>query len=64
MEEVFHLKNTELDKHNCSKSNKVKFLNEFIYRHKFFYIVLVSLIVLSIINFSLIYSFFKILERI
>ncbi len=45
MEEVFHLKNTGLDKHNCSKSNKVKFLNEFIYRHKFFYIVLASLIV-------------------
>lgn len=64
MENVFNIKyNTELDKLQILKKRRKIKIFEFILNHKFFSMVLTSFIVLSGINFYLIYSFIKVLEN-
>lgn len=63
MENVFDIKyNTKLDRLETSKK-KNRFL-KFIKKNKLISIICVSFLSLSILNFYLIYSFIKILEKI
>lgn len=64
MEDVFNVRyNTKLDKLEISKERFViKFL-KLIQRHKFISLAFASFIILSTINFYLIFSFMKVLEN-
>ena len=65
MENVFNVKyNAELDRLEIQKERKTKKFRNFIKRHKFFSVIIVSFFTLSCINFYLIYSFMKILENV
>ena len=64
MENVFDAKyNAKLDKVKIGKGKSIHRIFGFIYNHKFISVIFVSFIVLSGINFYLIYSFMKILEN-
>lgn len=65
MENIFNVKyNTKLDRLEIGKERKNSKIYKFIHNHKFISIIFVSFLTLSTINFYLIYSFMKILERI
>lgn len=65
MENVFNVKyNTKLDRLELPKERKKYKILNFIENHKFISTIFASFIILSGINFYLIYSFMKILENI
>lgn len=65
MENVFNVKyNTKLDRLEIPKEKTTHKVLNFLENHKFMSAIFTSLIVLSGINFYLIYSFMKILENI
>lgn len=65
MENVFNIKyNAKLDKLEISKERGTIKIFNFIQSHKFFSIACISFIILSGMNFYLIYSFMKVLENI
>lgn len=65
MENVFNVKyNTKLDRLEVSKEKRMHKVLKFLENHKFISIIFTSFIILSGINFYLIYSFMKILENI
>ena len=65
MENVFNVKyNTKLDRLEVPKERTTNKVFKFIENHKIISIIFTSFIILSGINFYLIYSFVKILENI
>ena len=65
MENVFNVKyNTKLDRLEMPKEKDAHKVLKFIENHKLISIIFTSFIILSGINFYLIYSFMKILENI
>lgn len=65
MENVFNVKyNTKLDRLEMPKERITNKVFKFIENHKIVSIIFTSFIILSGINFYLIYSFVKILENI
>ena len=65
MENVFNVKyNTKLDRLEMPKEKRTHKVLNFFGNHKFMSAIFTSFIVLSGINFYLIYSFIKILENI
>ena len=65
MENVFNVKyNTKLDRLEMPKEKATNKLLDFLDNHKFISVIFASFIILSGINFYLIYSFVKILENI
>ena len=68
MEDIFNNSaskyNEKLDKFDLLRINKKDRIVNIIRRNKFISLVLISLFILSIINFYLIYSFIRILESI
>lgn len=65
MENIFNVKyNTKLDRLEIPKEKGKSKLFSFVKNNKFFSIIVVSFLILSGINFYLIYSFMKILEHI
>ena len=65
MENVFNVKyNTKLDRLEIPKERVTHKVFKFLENHKWISIVFTSFIILSGINFYLIYSFMKILENI
>ena len=65
MENIFNVKyNIILDRLDISKVMGKSKLFSFVKNNKFFSIIVVSFLILSGINFYLIYSFMKILEHI
>ena len=65
MENVFNVKyNTKLDRLEIPKERTTHKVFKFLENHKFISIICASFIILSGINFYLIYSFVKILENI
>lgn len=65
MENVFNVKyNTKLDRLEMPKERTTNKVFKFIENHKIISIIFTSFIILSGINFYLIYSFVKILENI
>lgn len=65
MENIFNVKyNSKLDRLEIPRNNKKFNLFNFFKNHKFFSIILISFFVFSGINFYLIFSFMKILEKI
>ena len=65
MENVFNVKyNTKLDRLEMPKEKSTHKLLDFLDNHKFISVIFVSFIILSVINFYLIYIFMKILENI
>lgn len=64
MEEVFDIElNRKLDKLDMKKETIFMKIIKFIKNHKFFSIACTSFLILSSINFYLIYSFIKVLEN-
>ena len=65
MENIFNVKyNTKLDRLEIPKEKGKSKLFGFVKNNKFFSIIVASFLILSGINFYLIYSFMKILEHI
>ena len=65
MENVFNVKyKTKLDRLEIPKEKGAHRVFKFLENHKFISVILTSFIILSGINFYLIYSFVKILENI
>ena len=65
MENVFKVKyNAKLDRLEMPKERTTHKVSKFLENHKFIFIIFASFIILSGINFYLIYSFVKILENI
>ena len=65
MENVFNVKyNTKLDRLEMPKERVTHKVFKFLENHKFISVIFTSFIILSVINFYLIYSFMKILENI
>lgn len=65
MENVFNVKyNTKLDRLEMPKESTTNKVFKFLENHKFISIICASFIILSGINFYLIFSFIKILENI
>ena len=65
MEDVFNIRyNTKLDKLEIIKEKKGKKIFKIFQKHKFLSVVCISFIGLCTINFYLIFSFMKILEKI
>lgn len=65
MENVFNVKyNTKLDRLETPKEKSMHKVFKFLENHKFISVIFTSFIILSGINFYLIYSFVKILENI
>ena len=65
MENVFEIKyNTKLDRLEMPKSNLISRGFELIKRHKFITGIISISIILSCINFYLIYTFMNILQRV
>ena len=65
MENIFNVKyNTKLDRLEIPKEKEKNTILGFVKNNKFFSIIVTSVLVLSGINFYLIYSFMRILEHI
>ena len=65
MENVFNVKyNTKLDRLEIPKEKGKNKIIGFVKKNRFFSIIVTSFVILSGINFYLIYSFMKILEHI
>ena len=65
MENVFNVKyNAKLDRLDMPKEKKAHKVFKFLENHKFIFAICASFIILSGINFYLIYNFMKILENI
>ena len=65
MENIFNVKyNTKLDRLEIPKENGKNKIIGFVKKNRFFSIIVTSFVILSGINFYLIYSFMKILEHI
>lgn len=65
MENVFNVRyNSKLDRLEVEKESEISKLVNVIKKHKFFSIVLISFLILSGINFYLIFNFIRILESI
>lgn len=65
MEDVFNVKyNEKMDKLEIKRRKKRNILYKFIQSHKFISMICMSFLMFSILNFYLIYSFFKVLENI
>ena len=65
MENIFNVKyNTKLDRLEIPKEKWKNKIIGFVKKNRFFSIIVTSFVILSGINFYLIYSFMKILEHI
>ena len=65
MDNIFNVKyNTKLDRLEIPKEKEKNTILGFIKNNKFFSIIVTSVLVLSGVNFYLIYSFMRILEHI
>ena len=65
MENIFNVKyNTKLDRLEIPKEKEKNKIIGFVKKNRFFSIIVTSFVILSGINFYLIYSFMKILEHI
>lgn len=65
MENIFNVKyNTKLDRLEIPKEKGKNKIIGFVKKNRFFSIIVTSFVILSGINFYLIYSFMKILEHI
>lgn len=65
MENIFNVKyNSKLDRLEIPKEKEKNTILGFVKNNKFFSIIVTSVLVLSGINFYLIYSFMRILEHI
>lgn len=65
MEDVFNIKyNTKMDRLEIRKGRKCNLIYRFICRHRFILTISGCLLIFSIIDFYLVYSFMKILGNI